>query len=129
MVGPVTARCLATFALALGLVLMHHTVMAGPPAASTAAPVVEHGAEHAPHAAEHGEPSPAGHGDGHAGMLLHLCLAILAALGVLLLVGPGSRFPRPPDEGDDTGAARTAPTPARPPPVPLRLARLQVLRL
>lgn len=124
----VTARCLAMFALALGLVLMHHTVMAGPPAASTASSTVEHGAGHAAHADEHREPSPAGHGDGHAGMLLHLCLAVLAALGVLLLVGLPLRLPRPPDDGG-TGAARATPAPARPPPVPLRLARLQVLRL
>ncbi len=127
-----TGRCLAMVALVLGLVLMHHAVIAAPPAAAT--PSVEHatghGTEHAAHAAPAPAPPDHGHGDHHGATMLHLCLAVLAALGVLLLVARHARRPSPSgDDRDDDTPAGVVPAPARPPPVPLRLARLQVLRL
>lgn len=71
------------------------------------------------------------HPDGHDALtvLAHLCLAVLAsavALGVLLLVALRGRTAA---EGGVARCALPSGLIERPPPLPLRLAQLQVLRL
>ncbi|MFP5068068.1 DUF6153 family protein [Pseudonocardia nantongensis] len=123
----------------LGLVGMHALVVPAPTTATspTVARIpVEHATpQHGPvvpagGAGEHG--APAGHDDHHddgASHLMHLCLAVLAAVGVALLSAwlflgrlslPGSSTP----VRRWTGGMPAA----RPPPVPRRLAQLCVLR-
>lgn len=118
-------------ALALGVVLMHHTpgphVSASPPAhthAMSAAPATaasEGGCECA-HSGEHsGGPISSGHD------ALHLCLAILIGFAVFALMalrrGPGATVPSP-------GRGLSSPGLRRRPPIPVsrRLAVLCVMR-
>ena len=66
-----------------------------------------------------------------SGAMLHLCMAILAGLVLLLLLGPvvlRGVWARADSAGSAAGAA-ALPQGAPPSPVPLRLAQLQVLRL
>ena len=80
-----------------------------------------------PTALLHLHPDPDGHD--HLGALLHMCLVALAAAAVVLLalalVATGWQFDR---VRDTANLGSRGPT-AHPPPVPLRLAQLQVLRL
>lgn len=151
------SRGVVYLGLAIGLVLMHHVVGAhqhGPaeprptraPEPAAAAPVSAHASplpmpalqgHHDGHgvampapessAALHHHPS-GGDDQGTMTMLLHMCLAVLAAaaaLGALSLIGSWWRaalLHRP------VARVLTASL-ARPPPVPLRLAQLQILRL
>ena len=74
----------------------------------------------------HLHPDPSGHD--HLGALLHMCLVALAAAAALLalaLVATGWQFDR---VKGTTNLWSRGPT-AHPPPVPSRLAQLQVLRL
>lgn len=118
-------------ALALGVVLMHHTpgphVSASKPAhalAMSAAPItatVDEGCEYR-HAGEHSSaPSSSGHD------LLHLCLATLIGFAAFMLVatrrGPSAAIA-------DLGRSLAPPGMRRRPPIPVarRLAVLCVMR-
>ena len=80
-----------------------------------------------PTALLHLHPDPGGHD--HLGALLHMCLVALAAAVVVLLalalVATGWQF----DRVKGTTDLRWSGPTAHPPPVPARLAQLQVLRL
>ena len=127
----VAARTLVVLFLGLGLVLMHHVVGAPHDSAEDPAPAamiatVQDG--HASHGTGAPGDSQGGHDD-HASMLLHLCLAVLAATVVVTaLLLPVHLVARTRDDEAPGGELVVAPVP-RPPPVPDRLARLQVLRL
>lgn len=125
-------------ALLLGLVLMHHVPSHGghdaesaavSAAAAASGMAMTDGPAQCPcPAVDHNAPPPSGSGEPGTTALLHLCMAILAALGGMLAAGgmlrgtisrtvgsPGRRF----------GVAYLRP----PVPVPRRLAALCVLRL
>ncbi|WP_285656795.1 DUF6153 family protein [Actinomycetospora sp. NBRC 106375] len=131
--GAVWPRRLALLVVALGIVLMHHVVGAHQHAAPDTPPtgtVVD-----VAHPGDHGAPSTAalhqhpGGGHEHPASMFHLCLAALAAAVVLLLVLVlVAAWWRPGPRRLGAGTTRIAAVP-RPPPVPTRLAELQVLRL
>lgn len=131
------------------LAVMHHVVGAHQHGPTTPAPVVEasHGATGSPHGAAttpaDGSPSSAANlhvhgvgdhhatpdGDGGVLLLLHTCLAVLGAVAAAVALGLVALRSRPgglPAPVTWSTAASAVP-PA--PPVPRRLARLQVLRL
>lgn len=139
--------------LAIGVVVMHHLVgshqhdqpgVSGAPSAAVVAagpglpapaPDVTHAA-HPAHESSAPSPSVGGaavhHQDGGdpagAMVLLHLCLAVLGAalmLGALAVVASWWRPPREHRHVSRVGVASLW----RPPPVPERLALLQILRL
>ena len=71
-------------------------------------------------------PAPGG---GHGHSMLHLCLAVLAALGLLLAASLLLRIGRAPiTDGRVRFRGADLAAPARPPPTAERLARLCVLR-
>ncbi len=134
------AERLLLIGLAIGLVVMHHLVGAhqhqtvhqvtGGLSGVAAISSTGHGADHDPTALERGtaqlQQQPAGDPEGMVTML-HLCLAVLAAALVLtgLVLGTLRR-------ADRFGSSRSRVSswePSRAPPVPVRLAHLQVLRL
>ena len=147
------ARRVLLLGLAIGVVVMHHLVgshqhdrsaVADAPTAAVAAAASDPtapptGGAHAAHAAHEGSvPSPsdggvpAHHQDGGdpAGVmvLLHMCLAVLGAalmLVALVFVVSWWRAPREHRSALRLGVASLW----RPPPVPQRLAQLQILRL
>ncbi|PXY31934.1 hypothetical protein [Prauserella muralis] len=77
---PPLARWAFLCALALAVVAMHHvdTAPSGPPATGQHHVVAP---AHAPGEGDHPAPGPGSHDSG----LLHLCLAVLAALGAIVL--------------------------------------------
>ena len=136
------ASRLVLLAVALGLVAMHHLVaghqhsMPGPTGLATAATAMAVAPNQAgpprtlPGA--HPSPGPAAllhqHPDGHdMSMSMHMCLAVLAAVALLMalvLIAAGWR--PTPRRSRPHAAASAGP---RAPPGPRRLAQLQVLRV
>lgn len=132
--------------VALSVVLMHHVVGAHEhtesaatpttPMVAAATPGASHGGGLVEHAVE--EPAPAGPtamlhvhhqgGDHGMAMLLHACWAVLAALAALLLLLVLVLW-RPDSFAGLLVRGAFPDVPARGPPVPRRLAQLQVLRL
>jgi hypothetical protein len=124
-----------------GLVLMHHTVgyprqhaESIPPPAAATGPAVAMGEQQVANCScpgpDHGAPVPGDNGQSHSTELLHLCLAILAALGGLLAVGLRLRWTVFPASGGAAPGQPAGPETLRPAlPVPRRLAVLGVLRL
>lgn len=122
----------------LGLLGMHALFVAGP-APTPATPVPEMAVTaHEP--APHDRPTmpdtasdqraPGGHSShDDATHLLHLCLAVLAAVGLVLLTAWAflGRIPLPASSAQSRQPARGRPA-QRPPPVPRRLAQLCVMR-
>lgn len=110
--------------LLMGLVGMHHLSVASE--ASTAVPASSHMSD--PGTPSDRQESPHD-GGGHDSGLLHLCLAILAAVAVLVASGVLWRLSRPVTKARRVGTSglRTAPR-APPPTAPARLALLCVLR-
>ncbi|MHC1559120.1 DUF6153 family protein [Actinomycetospora sp. C-140] len=133
--GAVWPRRLALLVVALGIVLMHHVVGAhqhaapDTPPAGTVVAVAHPGDHGAPSTAALHQHAGGGGGHDHAAAMLHLCLAALAGAVVLLLVLVLlAAWWRCVPARLGAGATHIAAVP-RPPPVPSRLAELQVLRL
>lgn len=130
-VALVAARALVVLFLGLGLLLMHHVVGAPHESSESPAPAAVATGVQGAHSG-HGTGAPDdshGEHDDHGSMLLHLCLAVLAAaVSVAALVLSGHLAVRTGGDDGPEGGLVVAPVP-RPPPVPDRLALLQVLRL
>lgn len=112
-------------ALFVGLVGMHHLTAAPPGFTSSPSMAVGH-----PEPGQDGpeQPSSSGH-DHHEPSLLHLCLAVLTAVGALVVVLLLWRSDRPRLESATEHGDRPRPSPRAPPPTsPARLALLCVLR-
>ena len=142
--GAAVARLVLLLGLVLAVTAMHHLVGAGPTVLESVSP--GHASAHVPaggpetdvadvpvvgSTAAPAVPAPPG-GHGHhdgLGMLLHLCLAVLAAGLALALVAHSvvGRRPAP------AAPSRAPPAPRavveHPPPVADRLALLQLLRI
>lgn len=146
---PLLARWLLVVVVAAGVVAMHSLLgpggcdghgagMGGVPASSGAAVMAEHPVAGlpAPPGLAAGDEAHAGHGPlidpagwtHRCGLLGHLCLAVLVALGLALL----SVLPRAlAGAGSDVNEARArggATSPRAPPPTSVRLAELCVSR-
>lgn len=125
--------------LLFGLVLMHHAPSHGGhdpgPAAAAAGPALAMIDQPAPDcpcpAMDHNAPLPGGGGEAGDTALLHLCLAVLAALGGMLAAGFMVRgFLSHPGGNAGSSGWRIGLEYLRPPiPVSRRLAALCVLRL
>lgn len=145
--------------LAIGLVVMHHMVDphqhgpdAAPAASSIASPMAsgpfagkvalerQHTAAHPPAFADPGDdgavtaelhrhPDPRGDSDHGMAMLLHLCLAVLAAGLALAALAVVALWWRTRPLGHHSVARQSCPALPQPPQVSLRLAQLQILRL
>ena len=123
--------------LLFGLVVMHHASAAGPHAATTSM-----GAQDIVHTAvsggvilpQLGDPSGVmGPGEGHGGVdssvLLHLCLAIIAGVGLILAGSRRWRWVLDRSARSVVPVIRPASSPCAPPSsAPARLALLCVLR-
>ena len=127
--------------LLFGLVLMHHTpghgghdaeLAADPLAATSVVAMTDSPAADCPcPATDHDSPLPSGTGGPGATALLHLCLAVLVALGAMVAAGL-LRHAIISHTGGNLGSAgrRIGLEHVRPPvPVPRRLAALCLLRL
>lgn len=123
--------------LLFGLVVMHHASAAGPHGATTSM-----GVQDSAHTAVSGgvtvpwlggSSGAVDEGGGHGGVdssvLLHLCLAILAGVGLILAGSRGWRGVLGRSARSVVSVVRPAPSPSAPPSsAPARLALLCVLR-
>lgn len=124
--------------LLFGLVLMHHAPSHGghdPELAAVTAPAMAMTVNQAVQcpcpAMDHDAPRPGGGGESGATALLHLCLAVLAALGGMLAAGLTLRGFLSQAGGNAGSSGRRIGLEYLRPPVPVsrRLATLCVLRL
>ena len=106
--------------VAVGVSVAGHTDLRADAASAPPSAPVSAAADHGPVPADHGE---------HDGHLLHLCLAVLAAVGLALLAAWVflGRLTLPVSVTSARQLAHGMPA-QRPPPVPRRLAQLCVMR-